>query len=241
MPLHAIFFDMDGVLVHSRALVSTYFEQAGLVLAGALGGTATAWREAAERAWARWDHDRFEWSADPLERYRQERLRTLRSICDQAAVAPPDDERCDALGHEIDAGIRASPAILVPGAGETLRALAQRYELHMATGNASWNAARVLDQYGVRERFGLLCGPDLIGVWKSDPAFYPTLFAAAGVEPSEAAVVDDGAGQLALASAAGARTVLVAAEGAASHGADAAIADVTQLPAALEALAAVRG
>lgn len=90
---------------------------------------------------------------------------------------------------------------------------------------------------GVRDLFaGRLYGPNLVRALKGGPAFYERIFADAGVRPEEALVVDDAPAALERAASAGGATALVSAERAAAAPGQIVIANLAELPAALERL-----
>ena len=62
---------------------------------------------------------------------------------------------------------------------------------------------------GLLGSFGILFGADLVNAVKPAAAYYARAFLIAGVEPSQAVVVDDDPGYLRAAREVGARTVLV--------------------------------
>lgn len=99
-----------------------------------------------------------------------------------------------------------------PGALEAIRRLrAMGYDLHTASGELSDQLELYLAALGVRDCFGRLYGPDLVGVLKTAPEFYQRVFADAGVPPAQAVVVDDKPQCVAWAQEVGARGVLVGA------------------------------
>lgn len=238
MAITTLFFDLDGVLVDPVALHAVYQDRTVEVMTEALGGAPADWARANEEVYERILVDPYPWADDPLTRYRQEQVRTVRMLCAVLGrPAPPSDEACQALAARVEERVRADPAILAPGAGTVLAGLDGRFTLHAASGNASWLVAPVLRNLGVADRFGLACGCDLVGTWKGAPGFYERLFALAGVAPQEALVVDDRARQIGAATEAGAAGVLVGREASRAEPGTAAIAHVTELPAALAALA----
>ena len=234
MPPTAIFLDLDGVLVDLSRLPAEYVRLLGDVLAAALGETPERWGEANREVFPRVWSQEAEWGDDPLERLEREATLTVRGMCEWLGVDPPTDEECVRLGRELHVYVRSNHDAIFDHSARVVRALAPSYDFHLATGNPSWCGGPQLDSIGVRDCFGLLCGPDLVGVRKRSPLFYPRLFELAGVAASEAVVVDDEPQQLARAVAAGARTVLVHRSEPWPDGAR--IANIAELPATIAEL-----
>ncbi len=83
------------------------------------------------------------------------------------------------------------------------------YALHTATGNFSWRVDALLANLGVLDHFEVRFGPDRAGAHKATERFYERAFAAAGVDPRAALIVDDSARCLEIAASLGARTALI--------------------------------
>lgn len=234
-PPPAVFLDFDGVLFDHDALPREYIRLLGDVLAPALGGTPQAWGEANRVVfppiWA--GHGQW-FTDDPVENFRRESILVLRGMCDHLGIDAPPDEQCVRLGRQMHIYVRGNSRAIFPESAGVLRALAERFDVHFATGNPSYGIAAAVAQMDVASVVGLHCGPDLLGVQKRSDAFYPALFERAAVDAAAAVVVDDDAGQLALATAAGARTALVAKRPV--QGFDAHITHIAQLPDAMSAL-----
>ncbi|MDA1004444.1 MAG: hypothetical protein O3B31_14055 [Chloroflexi bacterium] len=148
-----------------------------------------------------------------------------------------DDERAFAIGSRQDAHVAERMRSQFPGAAEAIRTLGVRYALHTATGHASDHVDAVLRGLGVRALFGVLAGPDLVGVDKYRPGFYEPIFALAGVTPAEAVVVDDDPDALTDAAATGAATIYVPRAGATARPRfDAVARSIREVPAALDTL-----
>ena len=87
---------------------------------------------------------------------------------------------------------------------------------------------------GIRDRFGILFGADLVNAMKPTRAYYERAFALAEVDPARVLVLDDTPEFLDTAREVGARTVLVGAtEAPPGH---LAIPALAALPALLESL-----
>lgn len=173
---------------------------------------------------------------DPRIVFDIEYLLLVQAMCDWLSVPRPSDAECVRLGREYSVRVRRDGQAVFPAASELVHTLAQRHDLHMATGNPSWVAEALLDGMGVRESIGFPCGPDLISVWKGSDAFHATLFEAVGVAPGDALVVDDLPEQVANARAAGASTVLVTSDQVGADVADAVVSDLSEIAAAVLAI-----
>ena len=238
MPLRACFLDVDGVILDPTRTHLEWVRLMGDVLAPALGREPAEWGRANAEVFPRvWSGPREVWhDEDPLIADRRLSLLLLHEACRFLDVPLPDEETAAALSRRVDRYVYQNTRAAFPGAAAAIRTLATSYELHTATGNSSWRVEPLLEQLGVRQFFGVLCGPDLIGAMKPTAAFYERLFDRAGVQPSEAVVVDDQRAQLAIASRLGARTVLVGEDGAPQARA-AAVAVIDDLPSAVAAFA----
>lgn len=234
MPPTAIFLDVDGVLVDSARLPAEYVRLMGDVLAPALGETPERWGEANREVFPRVWSQEAEWGDDPFERIERESILTIGGMCDWLGIDAPTDEECVRLGRALHVYVRGHHDAIFDHSARVVRALAPAYDLHLATGGPSWQNEAQLASIGVRDAFGVLCGPDLVGVRKRSPLFYPRLFELADVAPPDAVVFDDEPRQLAHAVAAGARTVLVHPSEPWPDGAR--IANIAELPDAIAGL-----
>jgi phosphoglycolate phosphatase-like HAD superfamily hydrolase len=96
------------------------------------------------------------------------------------------------LARQANAYITPLVRAAIPGVVETIRTLhAQGYELHMASGEPSYDLQGYLTGMGVRDCFGRLYGPDLIDTFKNGPEYYRRLLADMGIDPMQALIVDD--------------------------------------------------
>lgn len=157
-------------------------------------------------------------------------------MCRVLGIREPDEDTSYRLGLEFNLHVRGAHGAVFPEAAPAVRSLAARYDVHLATGNPSWLCEAQLDGMGVRDAVGILCGPDLLGTPKHSPRYYPHLFALASVDPAEVVVVDDRPGQLDLAAAAGAKTVLVSQAGRAPGSAAPVVSGLAGLPGILPTL-----
>lgn len=205
----AIFLDLDGVLVdNGPALHAAFRRGVSEALHARFGGDLEAWAKAHDEAYANAPMPPLD--RHPLAMYAWENVVGISGPCRLMGVTPPPEDECATWGDEVDRRVRLELASFLPGVGEAVRMLQATRALHMSSGNASWIVEGSLERLGVREHVGVPCGADLVGVAKPLDAFYPAVFAAAGVEARDAIVVDDGPAHLARAKRAGAVTVLIA-------------------------------
>ena len=206
----AVFLDLDGVINDGASLSVEYPRLMGDVLAPALGGAPGDWGRANAETYPHLVEDvlAMQGTREAIERF--ELSESVSRMCAWLGIELPGEVECFRLGREMNLYVRANGRFVLDGAADAIRILAEEFQLHTATGNASWTTRVNLDRIGVSHLFGVLCGPDLIGASKwHDLDFYARLFDAAGVEPDRAVVVDDNAEMLARARATGARTVQV--------------------------------
>ena len=235
MQAHAIFLDLDGVLLDPVRTPAEWVRLVGDVLAPALGGEPADWGRANAEAFPRVFADRDRWVHDDPETA-ERRLVThqLREQCRLVDVPDPGDDRAVSLGRELDHHVCRHADCAFPATGGVIRELAAAGPVHTATGNPSWRVETLLEQWGVRELVGVPAGVDLVKAMKHTDAFYGRVFALARVRADQAVVVDDAPEHLARVRSLGARTVHVDPAGSlSSAAADAVIANIAQLPAAL--------
>ncbi len=208
----------------------------GELLAPRLGGAREAWSEAnrvvSERffepdAW----RERLESYPELGELYRRYLLDWLAGMCELVGVTTPSEEDAVELAREVERFVTRRVRAAFPGAVDAIRALhAGSHALHTASGEMSSELEGYLSGMGVRELFGKLYGPDLVGVTKTGPEYYERVFADAGVRPSDSLVVDDSPAAAGWAREAGARTVLVLPAGTDGSPADLTIRSLAELP-----------
>ena len=237
MTISAVFLDLDGVINDHERLPAAYVRLLGDVLSPALGGEAADWGRANSAVFPDLFREMLAIEASREEVERWELTENVRRMCTWLGIEPPSAGECYRLGREATLYVRRNGDFIIPGSGEAIRDLAADFDLHMATGNPSWTTRANLDQLGVSDLFGLLCGPDLIGTLKWNDDFYKRLLTSAGVDPSTAVVVDDGVEALAKARAAGARTIHVHENlDEADLNADATIRSIRELPKTIRGL-----
>jgi HAD superfamily hydrolase (TIGR01509 family) len=239
-----IFLDDGGVMNDNERRSAEWRRLIGEFLTPRLGGTPEAWGDANFVVFdAQWK--RFEaWQAErPPDHYadffasRVERERWLGGMCERVGVPAPAGDGCAELAAATEAYVIPRVRAAYPEAASAIRALhAAGHVLATASGTLSDDLAQNVTGMGIRACFsGRLYGPDLVQAHKAGPEYYRRIFADAGVEPSEALVVDDAPRALAWAAQAGARTVHVRRGGAPE--APAADVTVNDLSALVELLA----
>lgn len=210
-----LFLDDGGVLNDNAARGLQWQRLVGEYFAPRLGGAAASWAEAnrvvmdelaASGGWdglmrASADHDDYE---------RRYFTWWLPSMCRSVGVAAPSKAECVAQGLAAEDYIIPRVRSAMPGAAEAVRALGNAgYALHMGSGGASRLLAMYLDVMDIRECFGRLYGPDLIGAFKIGPEYYARILAAEKLEPGEALFLDDSPKALGWARETGAGALLV--------------------------------
>lgn len=215
----------------------------GEFLAPILGGEAQAWAGAnraviagmfaSQEAW----EERLSAAPDYATFDYQYHLDWLCGMCRLVGVEPPSADESVKLGRRAGAAIMPRVHAAFPGAIEAIRLLHKRgYTLHTASGESSTDLELYLDPMGVRDCFGRLYGPDLIGTFKNGPQFYERLLADAEVAPADALVLDDNPKCVGWAEEAGARSVLVSNALPTSQEATYVIARLADLPGFIEQL-----
>jgi HAD superfamily hydrolase (TIGR01509 family) len=206
----------DGDVLNDNALRGRQWQQlVGEFFAPRLGGTPAAWAEANRLVSARllestaWQA-RLRSATDYASFDRAYQIDWLHGMCTLLALPAPPEEESVALANRTGAWVIGQVRAALPGAVEAIRTLHTRgYVLHTASGACSADLAGYLEGMGVRDCFGQLYGPDLLGVFKDGPRFYARVFADAGVAAADALVVDDNPQVTGWAAQVGAQTVLV--------------------------------
>ena len=208
-----LFLDDGGVLSDNAVRGEQWRRLCGEFFPGRLGGEPRDWAEANgimfEPIFDAYRHvmaipDRY------LEGERAYERAWLTGMCEYLGVTPPPGEECPALAREAMVYITSRVEGAYPWTRETVAALAGAgYTLHTASNQTSWEMEGYLRAMGLEGSFGILFGADLVNALKPAAAYYARAFLIAGVEPSQAVVVDDDPGYLRAARDVGARAVLV--------------------------------
>lgn len=207
--VRAIFFDLDGVLVDPARTLGEWDRLVGEYFARAFGGEAVSWGRANRELYPALVEAHVQRLDDPLRSETAYGIEWVRRLCRAVGVPPPS--RTNALRHwrAAETHVCAHTTALHPAARGVIDTLQQTHALHTASGNCSWRVDALLAQLGALHTFRVRFGPDRAHAAKHTPRFYERAFAAAGVAPSQALVVDDAPRQLALAAGLGARTALI--------------------------------
>lgn len=215
-PLRVLFVDDGGVLNDNERRAPEWRRLIGEFFAPRLGGTPGAWAAANAAvfpvSWARYlTHART--ATDGVRPFLQaEDRRWLREMSGAVGVACPEDgEELDELVGAAQRYITRNVASAYPEAPQAIRDVARSgIALHTASGGTSLQLDGYLRAMGLRELFDRLYGVDLIDRFKSGPDYYRAILTDSGVDPREAAVVDDTAEALDWAASCGLRTIQVA-------------------------------
>ncbi len=239
MPDLTLFIDDGGVLNDNTRRGPEFLRLIAEFFPPRLGGTPEAWAEANRatfRAVFAAHEDLFAVPDAYLQAYESYERAWLTAMCQHVGITPPEGDECAALAREALLYITRRAQAAFPGAAETVAALAGAgYTLHTGSNQASWEMDGYLSGMGIRDRFGILFGADLVNALKPARAYYERAFALAEVDPARVLVLDDTPEFLATAREVGARTVLVGAtEAPPGH---LAIPSLAALPALLETLA----
>lgn len=237
-----VLLDLDGVLLDNAQYDAEWRRLAGDAFAPLLGGDPALWAAESDPAWRRvsgaglraletqapaerpspaawWDRMNAEWIAE---------------CCRRVGVPAPRSPH--GRVEVAEAGLAfffEHTRTLLPGGAAAIRALAARFEIHMASGNPAWVCEAVLRRLGVRDLVGHPFGSDLAGALKNDwSRFYGAILSRVGAPAERAIVVDDDDTALAAARALGARTAKVGLPGAAPH--DWVVEALADLPPQLE-------
>jgi HAD superfamily hydrolase (TIGR01509 family) len=180
----AVIFDMDGVLVDSLA----WWHEIRSAVVAAHGKSWTAADEAATMG-----ANTGQW-----------RARMSRRIGGDVSEQDIERQVVDGL---LGRYAQATPAI--DGASDTIRRLARRYPLAVASGSPPRVIRAALEGLGVLDSIKALISGDDVAVGKPAPDVFLLAAERLGVEPSECLVVEDSLNGLLAARAAGMRSVLI--------------------------------
>ena len=180
----AVAFDLDGVLVESEQVWDTAREE----LVRERGGT---WHDGATAdmmgmsspEWSRYLHDRLDVPMDPAE------------------------INADVVRRVVAAYERHLP--LLPHAAGTVRELAGRWRLGVASSSNRPIIDLVLDRSGLAECFAAVVSSEEVEHGKPAPDVYLALADQLGAEPTACVAIEDSANGIRSAVAAGMRTIAV--------------------------------
>jgi len=214
-----LFVDDGGVLNDNERRAPEWRRLVGEFFAPRLGGTPDAWAAANATifptSWARYLAHISIATAGVRAFFQAEDRRWLRGMCAAVGVASPEDrDELDELVEAAQRYITRNVASAYPDAAQAIRDVARSgIALHTASGGTALQLDGYLRAIGLRELFDRLYGVDLIDRFKSGPHYYAAILADSGVDPAEAAVIDDSPEALDWAASCGLRTIRVARTG----------------------------
>jgi HAD superfamily hydrolase (TIGR01509 family) len=184
VPIEAVVFDLDGVLVDSEQV----WDEARRALVRERGGQ---WKDRA--------------TTDMLGMSSLEWPRYMR---DELGVDMEPEEINAAVVARVEARYREALP-LMPGAVEAVERVAARWPLGLATSSNREIIDLFLDLGGLRERFAVAVSSEEVGAGKPAPDVYLEACARLEVDPRRAAAVEDSSNGLRAAHAAGMRVIAV--------------------------------
>jgi HAD superfamily hydrolase (TIGR01509 family) len=184
VPIEAVVFDLDGVLVDSEQV----WDEARRALVRERGGQ---WKDRA--------------TTDMLGMSSLEWPRYMR---DELGVDMEPEEINAAVVARVEARYREALP-LMPGAVEAADRVAARWPLGLATSSNREIIDLFLDLSGLRERFAVAVSSEEVGAGKPAPDVYLEACARLEVDPRRAAAVEDSSNGLRAAHAAGMRVIAV--------------------------------
>jgi HAD superfamily hydrolase (TIGR01509 family) len=184
VPIEAVVFDLDGVLVDSEQV----WDEARRALVRERGGQ---WKDRA--------------TTDMLGMSSLEWPRYMR---DELGVDMEPEEINAAVVARVEARYREALP-LMPGAVEAAERVAARWPLGLATSSNREIIDLFLDLSGLRERFAVAVSSEEVGAGKPAPDVYLEACARLEVDPRRAAAVEDSSNGLRAAHAAGMRVIAV--------------------------------
>ena len=239
MSIRNIFLDDGGVLNDNNLRGPQWQRLVGEFIAPRLG------RE--PREWAQANKDSFDtvfsqylprWEKGPLHTFwNNYHFDWLRVMCEHVGTDVPMRDEAVAIALEASAYVTRRVHAAFPEVVDVVRQLhGEGYNLHTASGGHSDQLAGYLEAMGIRDLFGRLYGPDLLGLPLYGPQYYQRLFEDSGTEADEAIVVDDSPERVPWVMDAGASAVLVVRDGPAPDVRCPVISSLAELPALLERL-----
>ncbi|HEY6421979.1 MAG TPA: HAD family phosphatase [Pseudonocardiaceae bacterium] len=176
--VHAVVFDLDGVLVDSEELWD-------VVRRGVAAETGRSWPAEATRAMQGMSTP--EWSA---------------YLTDVVGVpAEPDEVAATVIDRM--AAEYAARLPLLPGAVEVVERLGRRWPLGLASSSPRRLIDTVLESAGLVRRFQVSVSTEEVGAGKPSPVVYQTVAQRLSVEPLQAVAIEDSSNGLRSAAAAG--------------------------------------
>lgn len=206
-----IFFDLHGTLIDGVALHPCYSQAMGRLLAARYGGDPSDWAQANSRVLDDWDsyYADLDLGGDEGLAHMWEGLyRTTRAMFRLVGIAEPPPAELSALSRELPGQVTRGCDAFYPDARPVLRALhTAGYILGITSHGIVGHTQGLLAGGGMTALFaGPLVGPDNVGRFNKDAAFFRMAAQQAGVAPGACLVVDDDLYAVAGAKAAGMHT-----------------------------------
>jgi FMN phosphatase YigB (HAD superfamily) len=208
-----IFFDFDDTLSDLEELRRQYVRELSLILSSKYGTGEQAWREALAPALDASIHRYVVAHAgNPEGGYAhwisEERGRVTDELFRSVGVPLPAHESLPRLALDIQAAALRKCNASYSDTAETIRFLVESgHEISMGSSQESGFLRPALEGSGMSNSFNHFFGADLVDMPKEGPEFYQRIFAAVGIRPSQAIVVDDQAMCLDWAEEAGAKVI----------------------------------
>ena len=184
MPVAAVIFDMDGVIVESERL----WDKAREELVKETGGR---WGAGSQRAMMGMASN--EWSA---------------YVRDELQVPLPAEEINDRVVARLIELYRADFP-LIDGAQETVRAAAERWPLAIASSSNRELIDLVVELAGIADDFQTTVSSEEVGRGKPDPAVFLAAAEQLGTDPAECVVIEDSGNGIRAGVSAGMRVIAV--------------------------------
>ena len=185
-PAAAVVFDFDGVLVDTEAMHLAAFQE----VFAARG----------------WPLDAREYFGEYLG-YDDRALVRLYGARHERAIEAADVETLVARKADVFQQRVAGGQVLYPQARDAVRRLGERFPLAVATGSFRDEVVAILTAAGLIDAFSAVVAADDVARPKPAPDTYAAAVARIGVEPARAVAIEDSAGGLSSARAAGLRTI----------------------------------
>jgi HAD superfamily hydrolase (TIGR01509 family) len=176
--VHAVVFDLDGVLVDSEQLWD-------VVRRGVAADAGRPWPTEATRAMQ--GMSTAEWSV----------------YLTDAVGVPAEPEQVAATVVERMAARYDTRLPLLPGAVEVVERLGRRWPLGLASSSPRRLIDTVLESAGIAQRFQVSISTEEVGAGKPSPAVYQTVVRRLGVNPVQAIAIEDSSNGLRSAATAG--------------------------------------
>lgn len=221
--LPILFIDDGGVLSDNSKRAPEWRRLLGEFFPSRLGGTAEDWAEANravfpplfERMWSALD-DRPGFRAFD----RAYETAWLAGMAAHIGIAMPPHIDVYDLAAEATRYVTHRAQASIPGSAEALRTLhTAGFTIYAASGGRTYELDGYFTGMGIRDCFREIYGTDIVDIAKAGPAYYRAIFADAGIEPSDALVIDDSLDAIAWAASTGASTLQVTPEHPFAHAA----------------------